>query len=92
MRTTLVHFLTFRAQNVSPEVYWALAVIYALMVVATVASILSEKNGAIRKFLWLLVILLLPLAGMLLYTMRCMVIADFGFLKQLGFNIAARRG
>ena len=45
MLTVLIRLLTLKAENVTPEVIWALALVYCLAVLLTVTSVWSTYRN-----------------------------------------------
>ncbi|WP_395747314.1 PLD nuclease N-terminal domain-containing protein [Prosthecobacter sp.] len=84
MRYALTKFLTFSPENVSVEIYWALGFIYLALVVTTLLSVFSLRSRPLSKAAWCIIILALPVAGMALHCLRCLLTADYQFLKQYG--------
>lgn len=82
MLTALIKFLTFAPDNVTKEVYWALAAIYLFLFLATLLSIKKTTHTHVPKLAWMLLITILPVIGIAIYCIRCLVLADFHFLKQ----------
>ncbi|MBN8418619.1 MAG: PLDc_N domain-containing protein [Verrucomicrobia bacterium] len=86
MRYALTHFLTFSPETVTEEVYWALAGIYAVLVVVSASSIFSLKSNFGVKLAWFVLIVALPVIGMTIYCVRCLIFADYSLAKQFGFG------
>jgi hypothetical protein len=82
MLTTLIKFLLFAPENVSKEVYWALAAIYLFLLIATILSIKKTTRPTISKLAWILLATVIPVIGIAIYCIRCLALADFHFLKQ----------
>lgn len=91
MRVIITRFLTLSAQNISDEVVWALAFIYFLLVLVTLASVWSSPSGVVQKIIWTMLVLTLPVAGMALYCVRCLFRADYSWLTQMGILSGARK-
>lgn len=83
MLTSLIKFLTFAPDNVSKVVYWALAVIYTLLLLATLLSIRKKNPEFTHSLAWSLLVILLPVIGIATHCIRCLATADYQFLKQL---------
>lgn len=84
------NFVLLKVQNAPALVYGILAGIWLLLLAVGFASIISQPKSALWKFLWAFVVLLIPWAGLFIYSIRCAFSADFSFLKPLGINKAAR--
>ncbi len=85
MRYVLTKFITFSPENVSGEVYWVLCGIYAVLLIVSLLSVFSIKSNFGTKLAWFSLVVLLPVLGMILYCIRCLICADYQFLKQFGF-------
>jgi len=90
MLTALIKFFTFAPDNVTKEVYWALAGIYLLLFIATLLSIKKTTPSLAAKLAWMMLVTILPVLGIAIYCIRCLAAADFHFLKQ--FNPAPQQG
>ncbi len=91
MRVIINRFLTLSAQNVTEEVLWALAVVYLILLLVTLASIWGLHIGAGFKLAWTLLVLGLPVAGIAFYCVRCLLKADYAFLGQYGIKFGSRK-
>lgn len=76
--------LSMEAVTVIPEVYWGLLVVFIIFLLVSAASVISQPFGAGMKALWLAVLLLLPLLGLWIYSLRCIIFADYSFLRDWG--------
>ena len=81
MREVFNRFITFDALNDHPMIHAGLAIIWVLLLVAAFLSIRSQTFGAVAKWIWFLVILALPILGLAIYAVWCLVRADWSFLK-----------
>jgi hypothetical protein len=81
MRETLIRFLTINPLNEHPLVYWGLGLVWLILILNCVASLRQQEISLTARWLWFLAILLLPIVGMGLYLLRCVVTADYAFLK-----------
>ncbi|WP_397381976.1 hypothetical protein [Prosthecobacter sp.] len=86
MRYALIHFLMFSPETVTQEIYWALAGIYAVLLFVSATSIFSLHSNFWVKLAWFVLIVALPVIGMTLYCIRCMIYADYSLAKQFGFG------
>lgn len=50
-----------------PFFYWLLVAIYAFSIVSTIAVVLSENRNPVKSLAWVTILILLPLAGLILY-------------------------
>jgi Ni,Fe-hydrogenase I cytochrome b subunit len=81
MKETIVRFLSLEPLNDHPMVHWGLAFVWLALVLNCVASIRLQPLSQTARWIWFLVILLLPILGMALYLLRCVAKADYSFLK-----------
>lgn len=81
MLQVLIRFLTFNVISEHPAVYWGLALVWVVLLFAALSSVRSLSIPAGAKAGWFALILLLPLAGLGLYALRCLVRADWSFFK-----------
>ena len=84
MRTVIQRFLSFQAENVAPEIYWALGFVYCLLVAVCLASV--SRSGIGGKLAWAMLILFIPFLGMYAYTVYTLARADYAFLKRFGLG------
>ncbi|HCN29347.1 MAG TPA: hypothetical protein DIT64_11465 [Verrucomicrobiales bacterium] len=83
MRTVIQRFFSFTAENVVPEIYAALGLVYLILLFVTLASVSkTQTNG---KLAWFMIVLLLPMLGMYFYAFWSLIKADYSFLTRLGF-------
>jgi hypothetical protein len=85
MKDAILRFATLNAENVIPYVYIGMAVVWIIMVATAFFSLRAQPIGAGAKMVWALLIVLLPIVGMTLYCLRCLLRADYPLLEQLGF-------
>lgn len=85
MLTVLIRLVTLHAENVIPEVIWAMAIIYLLALLLTLTSVWSINRKAVGKMFWLLVVIFVPFVGIMAHCFRCLTLADIDSLKQFGF-------
>lgn len=50
-----------------PLFYWSLVIIYIFSTISTIVVILSENRNPVKSLAWVTVLILLPLAGLILY-------------------------
>lgn len=86
MRHIISKFILFSPENVSLEVYVALGGIYLLLWSVTILSITSKKSSIANRLAWFMLITLLPVIGIALYSITCLINQDYQFLKQFGFG------
>lgn len=86
MLQVIINLLTLKALSTSAEVYAGLAAVWLLMLAAGIASVISRTWSPALKFFWCLILLVLPVAGMTVYCLWCLFIADYSFLKVLGLS------
>jgi hypothetical protein len=83
MLDVIIRFMTFDVVSTHPLIYWAIAGVWVLLLVASFLSLNSLEIESAAKILWGLLILLLPLVGIFFYALRCLVKGDWTFLKPL---------
>lgn len=85
MRAAFENLLRLQPQNMITEVWVAMALIWAALLAVAFMSILSQPISQGQKWFWSSVIILLPLAGLTLYSFSCLTHLDYrtllGFLK-----------
>lgn len=77
----ILRFLSLDHQNMIPEVLVCAALVWLLVLFCTVASILSHPISRGGKALWILFVLLAPLAGVVVYVGYCLSRQDYSFMK-----------
>ena len=80
------NFLLMHVHNSSFVVQVMLGVIWVMLLVAGFWSVASQAHGLVWKFLWCAALIVLPWLGLFVYSFRCVVVSDFGFLKPLGLR------
>lgn len=81
MRGIVTHFLRLEVLNLHPMVYWGLAGVWLLLLLAAIASVRSLKISTAAKIVWLSLILALPILGLAIYALRCLACAKWEVLK-----------
>ena len=84
MKAAIQRFITLDARNIIPEVYIGLLCIYAALLITTLNSIRTQSISRGRKFIWALFILVVPIGGMAIYAISCLLTADHSFLRSIG--------
>ena len=83
MRAVVFRFFTFTTVNDHPAVYWGLAAIWLILIVAAFLSLQSQPITVGAKMAWFAAILFLPIVGIATYACWCLVTADWAFLKPI---------
>lgn len=83
MRTVLNNFLRLEVLNTHPLIYWAIAVIWAGLLVAAFLSIKDQDISLSSRLFWSGVVFLIPIFGLAAYTVWCLFRAEWTFLKPL---------
>jgi hypothetical protein len=83
MRELAIRFLTFQALNDHPMIHLGLVLAWLVLLAASIMSLRQQPFSLAKKWMWFAVILLLPLVGVGLYALRCLLTSDFSFLKFL---------
>lgn len=81
MRDTVFRFFTIDPLNQHPLIYWGLAVVWLVLVGNCIASLKAQPISVAARWLWVILIIALPIIGMALYLLRCLFKADYSFLK-----------
>jgi len=92
MREILIRFLSFEALNLIPEIYFALAAVWLLIVAITLVSISSQPIHLVAKLFLVLMVVALPMIGVLLYTIGCLIRADYSYFQQMGLFLPTNKG
>jgi cytochrome c oxidase subunit IV len=88
MRTVLQRFLSFNAENVASDIYWALGVVYLILLASAIASLFQSEHRA--KLAWLVALVFLPLVGLYFYAFMALLRADYSFLTRFGIKAFAK--
>ena len=83
MRETIVRFFTIDPLNEHPLIYWTLAAVWLVLIVNCIASLRVQPISISMRWFWIILIVALPIGGMALYLLRCLVKTDYSFLKFL---------
>jgi len=86
MRGVITRFFNFQALNTIPEVYVYALVILAVLVIITWFSIFSQNFGLGAKTFWLMVVTYLPIFGIVIYCVFCLIRADYSYLRRFGIG------
>jgi hypothetical protein len=86
MLQVIINLLTFNALNTPPEIYAGLGAAWVLLMSAGIASVVTRKCLLVVKLVWLVLIVGLPVAGLLVYCIWCVISADYSFLKMFGLH------
>lgn len=85
MLTVLLRLFTLQAQNVIPEVIWAMLGIYVMAILVCFTSIWKKHASWAGRVFWILFVTGVPILGCTLYCLSCLITADVTALKQFGF-------
>jgi hypothetical protein len=83
MIQTVIRFLSFNVMSTHPGVYWGLLLVWIILLVAAFSSVRSREMRASAKVVWMVIIFLVPLAGLACYAFWCLLRGDWSFLKPL---------
>jgi hypothetical protein len=81
MLQVLIRFFTFNVMSEHPAVYWGLAAVWLILLLASVSSLRSQPLSMGAKLAWFALILFLPLIGLGIYALRCLFTAEWSFFK-----------
>ena len=84
MRHVISNFIALSPENVSEPVYWAIGVIYLMFIGVSLASVFSKSNSLGSLLAWGLLVIGLPVLGIAAHCFRCLIFADYHYLKQFG--------
>lgn len=85
MRDTITNFLKMDVQTSIGLVYWGLALVWLIVLIAGISSIVTRPIGVAAKVVWILLVTGVPLVGMTFYCIYSLFRADYSFLSQFGF-------
>ena len=91
MAEFLINFLTQHVHNGTLPVFVVLGLVWLMLLASGLWSVMSQRYGFVWKFLWCAALILLPWFGMFLYSVRCIFVSDFAFLKPLGLGAKKNR-
>ncbi len=83
MRGIVINFLNLEVLNLHPAVYCGFAAIWLLLLISAVISVRTLEIPIAAKLVWLLLIFVVPIAGIGLYALRCLLKADWKALAPL---------
>lgn len=86
MTEFVLNFLRLNVHNATLPVHVALVGIWLMLLAAGLWSVVSQERGVVWKFIWSAALIVLPWLGLFLYSVRCVFVSDFAFLKPLGFG------
>lgn len=81
----LRNFLTFNLITVSDENLWMLGAVWLVLIATGIWSVLSCPAHFVKKILWCVGIICLPIVGLSLYSLTCLLTAEWEILRQMGF-------
>lgn len=84
MLTVLIRLVTLKAENVIPEVVWALAVIYLVALLLTLTSVWGTYKNYSTRLGWMVAVLALPFLGIMAHCFHALTLADMTSLRQFG--------
>lgn len=83
MLTIVVRFLTFNVISTHPAVYWGLALVWLILLVASLSSLRSLEIPFGFKFAWFSFILCIPIIGLAVYASRCLLKGNWSFFNPI---------
>ena len=69
----VIRWLTFDAQNLIFEVWVAMAILWAALLILTITSIASLNISFTGKLGWFAFVVLAPILGLFIYCVRCII-------------------
>lgn len=83
MLQVVIRFFTLDVITEHPVVYFGLGVVWLILLGSASLSILAQRISRPWKVFWFLLVLLLPIAGLAIYALRCLFLGDWSFLRPL---------
>jgi hypothetical protein len=83
MRSIVTNFIQFNIQSMHDAVYWGVAAVWVMLLVSAFMSLRSLSIPFWAKFLWLIIIVTLPIIGLAIYTLFCLIKADWNFITPI---------
>ena len=83
MRNIVINFLSLDIKSVHPVVFWGLAIIWVLVLVSAFMSVRSLPTKTLVKVVWFVLIIAIPVLGLGIYALRCLVSANWQMFKLL---------
>jgi len=81
MLQVLIRFLTLNVMSEHPAVYWGLAFVWLILLLASISSLRSLSLPTGAKIGWFALILFLPIFGLGIYALRCFIKGNWSFFK-----------
>lgn len=81
MLQVLIRFLTFNVMSEHPGVYWGLAAVWLILLLAAFSSLRSLPISTAARIAWFGLIFFVPLIGLGIYALRCLFMGDWRFFK-----------
>ncbi|MBX7211963.1 MAG: hypothetical protein K1X78_26895 [Verrucomicrobiaceae bacterium] len=82
--------LSLHPITVSDAVITVLVGVWVVLVVLGLWSVFSIPRSMLSRVAWSLLIVFVPIAGLLSYSLACLFSADWGILTQMGFFSRSR--
>jgi len=82
MKEAFRNLMEMNPQNLIPEVYISLLIIWVMVVISCVWSVLGSRMNGVLKAFWAIAIVALPLVGALAYSLFCFTRLDFRMLSS----------
>jgi hypothetical protein len=83
MLQVVIRFLTFDVVSEHPAVFWGLAAVWLLLLVAAFSSLRSLEISLGAKVAWFSLILCVPLVGLGIYALRCLLKGNWSFFNPM---------
>ena len=83
MIRTILNWLKLDAQNLIVEVWWALLLLWVVLIVVAIFDVSTNTITGTTKFVWISAIVLLPMIGLFAYCVFCLTRADYHMLEFL---------
>jgi hypothetical protein len=83
MVDVVIRFFKFELMSTHPMIFWGIGVVCLLLIITAFFSISSYPIPWWRKFLWGIFILALPILGLAIYAVRCLILGDWSLLQMV---------
>lgn len=89
MKDVVIRFFQMEVLTDHPLIYWALLLVWCLLLASAWSSLRNFDGPTWMGWIWMVFILAVPIAGLGIYTLRCLIKADWSFLKPLSQSRSA---
>jgi predicted metallopeptidase len=86
MQEAIVNFLQLNVQNSIVEIHVAIGLAYLVLTFVMVIDAIQNSHSSFARWIWCLVIFLLPFLGMYFYVIKSFAQQDFAVLSRFGIG------